>query len=228
MKNTKLVLTGLLISKVSFAGIIGYGDLTAGEVEIIQGVVDRVGAELSVVGSAASGTREIASDIDYIVPSCKHGSWCVTDPFSDPPGAGLPGRDWHGIMPGTPDPAKPRIDFKPFEPPTFVEPELPTPPPAKPIACPAPKPPRFQVPQIVKKFCTKAGGVITKCRRVAGAVGPVLNLIPTEHDIEIWKKNWKFGFEDSDGVPDTVIGGGPFGVIHIDSDANGDGIPDGA
>ncbi len=45
----------------------GLGDLTQGEVAQIQGVVDKAGRPLDVVGSAAGGSRNARSDIDYVV-----------------------------------------------------------------------------------------------------------------------------------------------------------------
>lgn len=45
----------------------GFGDLTVGEVNQIQAVVNQTGKPIDVVGSAARGTRTAASDIDYVV-----------------------------------------------------------------------------------------------------------------------------------------------------------------
>ena len=44
------------------------GDLTPGEITQIQSVVDEAGRPLEVVGSSASATRGLGSDIDYLVP----------------------------------------------------------------------------------------------------------------------------------------------------------------
>jgi len=44
----------------------GFGDLTTTEIQTIQQAVDRTGQSVTVVGSAANGTRTAASDIDYL------------------------------------------------------------------------------------------------------------------------------------------------------------------
>ena len=86
----------------------GLGDLTVGEVNQIQNVVNQAGRPLHVVGSAASGTRTAASDIDYLVSPSSLGY------FNDLE-AQLPGIDpIHGIIWGFPDPALgPSIPFSP-------------------------------------------------------------------------------------------------------------------
>lgn len=84
------------------------GDLTRAEIKAIQGVVNEAGRPLEVVGSAARGTRNAASDIDYVAPpsSLKY--------FEGLEGK-LPSIDpSHGIVPGVGNPnIGPVIRFEP-------------------------------------------------------------------------------------------------------------------
>lgn len=86
----------------------GLGDLTVSEVRQIQSVVNQAGRPLEVVGSAARGARNAASDIDYIVPpsSAKYFEGLESRlPSIDPK---------HGIIPGVGNPhAGPVIRFEP-------------------------------------------------------------------------------------------------------------------
>lgn len=93
----------------------GLGDLTAEEVEQIQSVVDEAGRPLDVVGSAARGGRNPASDIDYTTANANH------QEFGDL-ARRLPGIDPdHGLLRGGPDPYEgPSIRFEPGEAPRFV------------------------------------------------------------------------------------------------------------
>jgi RHS repeat-associated protein len=87
---------------------LGLGDLTVGEVNQIQSVVNQAGRPLEVVGSAARGQRTPTSDIDYVVPpsSIQHFEGLETKlPSIDPN---------HGIIPGTGTPnIGPGIRFEP-------------------------------------------------------------------------------------------------------------------
>ncbi len=100
----------------------GLGDLTNGEVGQIQGVVDAAGRPLAVVGSAASGTRDEDSDIDYVVGPSSLGHYEGKEgdlPSIDPE---------HGIIPGVPNPHEgPAIQFEPGGRPTVVPAEPPPP-----------------------------------------------------------------------------------------------------
>jgi RHS repeat-associated protein len=86
----------------------GLGDLTVGEVNAIQAVVNRAGRPLCVVGSAAKGARKPGSDIDYL-------SSGTSLPYFDGLEHLLPGIDpAHGIIPGAPNPfLGPSILFQP-------------------------------------------------------------------------------------------------------------------
>jgi RHS repeat-associated protein len=94
----------------------GLGDLTKGEVRQIQGVVDKVGRPLSVVGSAVTGTRRgigtlhpigpKKSDIDYVTGG-------ASVPYFGPHQGKLPDMDTHGVLGGVPQ--GPSIQFSPFE-----------------------------------------------------------------------------------------------------------------
>ncbi len=85
----------------------GLGDLTNGEAQQIQGVVNNAGRPLDVVGSAARGTRGVGSDIDYTAPSSSH-------PYFQGGLDQLPGLDSHGLMHGAADTLEgPSIRFEP-------------------------------------------------------------------------------------------------------------------
>jgi len=102
----------------------GLGDLTRGEVGAIQGVVNKAGRPLNVVGSAANGTRRgfgsnlpigkgfgTQSDIDYLVG---HSS----APYFEGLQTGLPSNT--GIIGGNPNPFMgPSIQFVPRGRPPF-------------------------------------------------------------------------------------------------------------
>jgi hypothetical protein len=89
------------------AELSGLGDLTTAEVAQIQSVVNQAGRPLSVVGSAASGSRTALSDIDYVVSP---GSMSYFEGLESQ----LPGLDSHGIIPGAPNPfIGPSITFSP-------------------------------------------------------------------------------------------------------------------
>ena len=104
------------------------GDLTKAEVNQIQGVVDRAGRPLEVVGSAATGTRRgvgtnlpvgkgpgTRSDIDVLVPPSSRGHFEGLE-------NGLPSLDpKSGIIPGTHNPhIGPAIRFEPGAAPRYV------------------------------------------------------------------------------------------------------------
>jgi hypothetical protein len=86
----------------------GLGDLTRGEVNQIQNVVDQAGRPLYVVGSAARGARGPGSDIDYVTSP---GNLQYIQPFQNQ----LPGIDPKtGVFPGVPNPnIGPSIPFFP-------------------------------------------------------------------------------------------------------------------
>ncbi|MFC4762436.1 RHS repeat-associated core domain-containing protein [Dyella koreensis] len=103
----------------------GLGDLTNAEVDAIQGVVNKAGRPLEIVGSAARGSRRgvgtnfpigkgagTRSDIDYIAPP---GSL----PYYEGLQGGLPSIDpATGMIPGLANPnIGPSIRFEPFAPP---------------------------------------------------------------------------------------------------------------
>jgi hypothetical protein len=89
----------------------GFGDLTNGEVVQIQSVVDQAGRPLDVVGSAASGTRDPGSDIDYTT------AW---GPYFHGLENQLPSLQ-HGILNGAPNPYQgPSIRFEPGSAPAYV------------------------------------------------------------------------------------------------------------
>jgi hypothetical protein len=93
----------------------GLGDLTRGEVEAIQGIVDQAGRPLEVVGSAARGRRGPGSDIDYLVPPGSVRYYQGLEPL-------LPGIDpSHGIIPGVHNPQLgPAIWFEPNAPAQYI------------------------------------------------------------------------------------------------------------
>jgi hypothetical protein len=86
----------------------GLGDLTVSEVRQIQSVVNQAGRPLEVVGSAARGARNAASDIDYIVPPS-------SSKYFEGLESRLPSLDpKHGIIPGVGNPhVGPVIRFEP-------------------------------------------------------------------------------------------------------------------
>ncbi|MBF0548699.1 MAG: RHS repeat-associated core domain-containing protein [Candidatus Riflebacteria bacterium] len=106
---------GLPQAQVGNATKNGFGDLTANEVRQIQNLARQTGEDVTVVGSAAKGTRGIkrpVSDIDYLVDpeaSIRSGGK-LEDLIRDT----APGPQEHGILKGTPDLSRgPAIIFKP-------------------------------------------------------------------------------------------------------------------
>ena len=93
----------------------GLGDLTLGEVEQIQNVVDTAGRPLDVVGSAARGARTAASDVDYTTANANYSNF---EGLQDQ----LPGIDSeHGLLRGYADPTVgPSIRFEPGSAPSFM------------------------------------------------------------------------------------------------------------
>ena len=91
------------------------GDLTVGEINQIQNVVDQAGRPLDVVGSAARAARTAASDIDYTTANANY------ENFGDLESQ-LPGIDpEHGILRGYADPnIGPSIRFEPGVPPSSI------------------------------------------------------------------------------------------------------------
>jgi len=91
------------------------GDLTPEEIKQIQDVVDAAGRPLDVVGSAARGTRDVSSDIDYTTAGANHQEF---DGLAD----SLPGLDpGHGLLKGGQDrDMGPSIRFEPGNDPRFV------------------------------------------------------------------------------------------------------------
>lgn len=93
----------------------GLGDLTVQEVESIQGTTNRAGRPLGVAGSAAKGTRQPWSDVDYLATP---GSL----PYLQPHAAGLPRLEpTDGSVPGSINPFQgPGIQFSPKSRPVLV------------------------------------------------------------------------------------------------------------
>jgi RHS repeat-associated protein len=93
----------------------GLGDLTAAEVEQIQSVVNEAERPLDVVGSAARGARNAASDIDYTTANSNYDYFEGIKqrlPSIDPE---------HGLLRGTADPTLgPSIRFEPGSRPFFI------------------------------------------------------------------------------------------------------------
>ncbi|MGH7025084.1 MAG: hypothetical protein ACREEB_16060, partial [Caulobacteraceae bacterium] len=98
----------------SAEGASGLGDLTNGEVNQIQAVVDSAGRPLDVVGSAARGSRSLGSDIDYTTGNASYGNFSDLQdqlPEIDPE---------HGLLRGYADPdIGPSIRFEPGATPYF-------------------------------------------------------------------------------------------------------------
>jgi RHS repeat-associated protein len=93
------------------------GDLTPIEVKVIQSIVDKAGIPLKVGGSAASATRSLGSDIDYIAAPEDIPKWDQVAPQ-------LPGIDLsHGILPESPYGPNwgTGIEFKPGVPPKLIK-----------------------------------------------------------------------------------------------------------
>lgn len=95
----------------------GLGDLTRGEVQQIQSLVDKVQKPLEVVGSAARGERNARSDIDYIAHPAHLREWMG-------PQKTLPKIDSKtGVFPGNTNPFQgPGIRFEPGRAPQLVKP----------------------------------------------------------------------------------------------------------
>jgi hypothetical protein len=85
----------------------GLGDLTRAEVAQIQSVVNQTGHPLSVVGSAARGTRGPGSDIDYTTS-------VFSRPYFDELQDQLPGIAPHGVLEGSIEYGKAFIRFDPL------------------------------------------------------------------------------------------------------------------
>jgi hypothetical protein len=97
-----------------------FGDLTQLEIQQIQQLTNQAGRPIHVVGSAARGERRgigtnqpigkgpgTRSDIDYVIPISSMDYW---KPYIHQ----LPGIDWHGPLPGSPNPFMgPSIPFEP-------------------------------------------------------------------------------------------------------------------
>jgi len=93
----------------------GFGDLTEQEIGQIQAAVDQAERPLTVVGSAARGTRHEGSDIDYLASPSSY------DNFQGLEGD-LPNLDPdHGVLSGFPIPDQPAIPFEPTSDPVFDE-----------------------------------------------------------------------------------------------------------
>lgn len=114
---------GSIAGEIRLALRSGFGDLTIGEVNQIQKVVNETGRPLEVIGSAASGTRRgvgtdlplgkgagTKSDIDYITHPQYLGEYMKTQnklPSIDPQ---------TGVSPGVTNPYQgPGIRFEPGE-----------------------------------------------------------------------------------------------------------------
>ena len=117
LENTTVTLTGLVYAPFRVVMSVldwldgmpsGLGDLTRGEVNQIQKVVNQAGRPMEVVGSAARGARGPTSDIDYVVPP---GSLRYYEGLENQ----LPRIDpEHGIIPGMGNPHQgPVIRFEP-------------------------------------------------------------------------------------------------------------------
>ena len=111
-----LVADAVVAAEVTAAeGASGLGDLTVGEVNQIQSVVDAAGRPLDVVGSAANGARTAASDIDYTTANA---NFDYFEGLQDR----LPAIDpEHGLLRGYADPSiGPSIRFEPGIQPYFI------------------------------------------------------------------------------------------------------------
>jgi hypothetical protein len=88
---------GALVSGNASSGL---GDLTVNEVQQIQQAVDATGQPVTVIGSAANGTRNAASDIDYLFEQMPEFPSEMND--VDEIMEQLPDVDWsHGAIRGT-------------------------------------------------------------------------------------------------------------------------------
>lgn len=88
----------------------GYGDLSNGEVNQIQNVVNQAGRPLDVVGSAAQGARTAGSDIDYTTANSNIGNFEGLE-------QNLPGMVDHSLLRGAPE--GPSIRFEPYATPKY-------------------------------------------------------------------------------------------------------------
>jgi hypothetical protein len=89
-------------------------NLTAGEIARIQNAANRTGTEITVVGSRSTGTANVLSDWDYIVPAGTRSKTINSLKSSLP--EGIKGGYGQDLFRGQLEANKPYITFKPGSP----------------------------------------------------------------------------------------------------------------